>query len=70
MTPTKQQLEDELSEVEMSIDLYIKEIEQLSQSKKSKKRQEQIEECGRTLKRMYDKRDEIQDQIERMKNNE
>ena len=70
MNPTKQQLEDELSEVEISIDLYIKEIEQLSQSKKSKKRQKQIEECGRTLERMYDMRDDLQYQIERMSNNE
>lgn len=43
MNPTKQQLEDELTEVEISIDLYIKEIENLESTMSPQRTQ-----CGLT----------------------
>ncbi|MBE6745869.1 MAG: hypothetical protein E7558_00245 [Ruminococcaceae bacterium] len=70
MNPTKQQLEDELSEVEISIDLYIKEIENLESHNESAKNAVRINACGEVLKDLYIQKRDLQGRIERMSNNE
>ena len=70
MNPTKQQLEDELTEVEISIDLYIKEIENLESHNDSAKNSVRINACGEILKDLYIQKRDLQNQIERMDNNE
>lgn len=69
---TKQQLKNELLEIEMGIDFCIKKIEILS-SRKSDRNQEEIakeiEEYGKLLDELYPKKEKINKQIERMKNN-
>lgn len=70
MNPTKQQLEDELTEVEISIDLYIKEIENLESHNESAKNSVRINACGEVLKDLYIQKRDLQGRIERMSDNE
>lgn len=66
----KQQLEDELTDIEISIDFYIKEIETLEKHNESTQNSERINACGEVLKDLYIQKRDLQGRIERMNNNE
>lgn len=70
MNPTKQQLENELAEVEISIDFYTKKIEQAESDKEMPFRTAQINTFGKMRDDLYLQKRDLQERIERMKNNE